>query len=62
MTETLRHRIGRCPGCRGYVWAFVDVESTLGKPSLDSEGRAMSDSHAVITGARIDHKCQREEQ
>jgi hypothetical protein len=59
-TNTVRHQIGTCPACRVGIYADVDIETHVGKPSLSVDGRsALVFVDPRIVATRLEHDCDK---
>lgn len=60
---TAREQIGKCPGCRAYLWAEVDIVTTVSNPGVTSSGRAAVVATPRIVEMRLPaHHCKRNDQ
>lgn len=58
---TLPHRVGKCPACRDYLWAEVDVRTSIGDPRLSDEGKAVVSAYAEVVAMRLTHECAQDD-
>lgn len=60
-TTTVRHNVGTCPACRGYLWAEVDIDVAVSEPTMTREGKATVYASPEVVGMRVAHSCWRDE-
>jgi hypothetical protein len=59
---TVKHNVGKCPACRDFLWAEVDIEVSVGAPTMTRDGTAIVNATPRMVGMRVEHSCQREEE
>jgi hypothetical protein len=58
---TVRHNVGTCPACRGFLWADVEIEVSIGEPTITHEGRAHVYATPRMVSMAVAHSCWRDE-
>ena len=57
----LRYNAGKCPACRGYLWAEVTVAVRVSTPTLDANGTARAHASAEPIAMQVSHDCDKRE-
>lgn len=57
---TVRHKVGTCPACRGYLWADVGIAVEVAEPTLDADGQPHVRARPIFTDMHLEHHCERE--
>lgn len=52
-----RHNAGTCPGCHGYLWADVTVNTEVRAPGLTHDGKPTANVTARIVRVALEHEC-----
>lgn len=60
-TDVLRHKVGFCPACRGYLWAEVTLVSRVNQPTLSVDGKTAVYASAEAVAMAVQHQCDRRE-
>jgi hypothetical protein len=56
--DETRRKVGKCPACRGYLWADVVITTTTSTPIwYDTADAPQSNSTSKATAASLIHHC-----
>lgn len=62
-TESIAAKVGKCPACRGFLWADVTIAVKVTRPKLDDDGQASVLATArPISTALAQHECVRDDE